>query len=709
MHILKIFVLILLLNIPSLARDVWNTYSSPFPIRSATTYKNGVILATDGGIRFKGLVFDDVFTAKDGLETSSFYSIMSTDSDVVAISEYGLIAKMKLDFSGWKILNRSYVENGDKAVPDGWARKGDILVIAFEKRLAFFNMRDSLSVLTIDRISNISLSVFPPEKIEIHGDSLYVALNGKAYVRVLNWSELTKDKHLIDPEAWTEAPASNMVLDPTIPPVVNGTELKNSDLYHDGKSIVKWILPVSGDEVYLASSENLWLYTKGKLKEVSEMKDYKLGEVYEITKVPDGGVLAASVDGPFAFSAGVDWSANFTVWDLPISNKDEAYGNRLKTLSVLPNHYVFYHLWGQGFFITRELGTWRHYYHSPGMGSCMDTIVDNYITTAATTVAPDSSGFLSTTASKKGYSLVYFSPEGDISCAKQMGEYSSGGPMQARIDEDGNWIVYVGSRVNGNAYASGGVDMYKCTPPSRNGGRLACELIKRMKTSDNKTPVDMVLDEKHEMLWFVTTAKIGYLDYDQDSLESPHSIKGLQSPEITSLDLDVRGNLWVGTTSQGAYRLSRTGNSFDSLTAARYTTKNGMLEDDVADLAIDPVYGIAWFAHANGITSYKRNDLRGNSSFMTDSAKADVKAYPNPFRVFQHVYVTIDNIDENATVSIFNRGGSLVRFFRNEQLLGGKAEWDGKGADGKYVAPGVYQYVVKSSKKKKKGKIIVIH
>jgi hypothetical protein len=60
-------------------------------------------------------------------------------------------------------------------------------------------------------------------------------------------------------------------------------------------------------------------------------------------------------------------------------------------------------------------------------------------------------------------------------------------------------------------------------------------------------------------------------------------------------------------------------------------------------------------------------------------------------------------------VSIYDRGGALIRAFRNSDLLGGKLEWDGCDRSGKLVAPGVYYCVVIDGCNNKKGKFLIVH
>ena len=115
------------------------------------------------------------------------------------------------------------------------------------------------------------------------------------------------------------------------------------------------------------------------------------------------------------------------------------------------------------------------------------------------------------------------------------------------------------------------------------------------------------------------------------------------------------------------------------------------------------------YAHEKGVSFYQRNDLKDASKNMTDSATVEFRAYPIPYRPKVHARFTIDGIAENSVVSIYNRGGALIRAFRKDEVLGGKVEWYGTDGSNRLVAPGVYYYVVNSGSKVKKGKFIIIH
>jgi hypothetical protein len=733
--------LCLLLGLPSFAAEGWTTYSEPFPVHSAIPYRDGLILATDGGIRVMLKFVDKAYASADGLGGARFYTVIKDGEDVYAVSEYGVIAKLVANgdaIVGWEVLNRSFFSNGVRTIPDACVIVGNIMVVPFENRIGFFDIEKKLSVLTIDHIANISLMAQSPKAVAVHEDTLFVSTGKSVYARKMNWSNLSGDIRLIDPASWTQIPVqkevnsfalkgntlemyetegfrswdggveTSAVQDSAAKILLKGRELTEPSLYHDGRTLVKWIYTNDVGTSYLISSQSVWKYENGKLNDISQMENYKLGAVYDLVKHPDGGVMAASLDGPLAYANNFGWAEPYNVWDLPISNANDAYAHRIKTLAVLPYGFVLTHIWGQGFFMSAKFGELMLPSVLAGQNDCLDQLFPNFTIAAGTTVAPDSSGFLTTTASYDGYSVIYMTVYGDVSCATHLGTAPMAGPIQARFDENGNWEVYVATRDQITTSTTGVLDVYTFTPPVKNGGRLESSSHKSFNIPNNNAAIDMVLDPKNEVLWMVSNSNLGYLELDQDSVYAPHSIKGLQNPEYSSIDIDVQGNVWLGTTNLGVYRARKEGKTYDTLSTLHFTVKDGLLDNSVTDLAVDPVLGMAWFAHDKGVSAYVRNDLRNASSFMTAQAKEDVKAYPNPFRMQQNAYMTIDNISEDATVSIFNRGGNLIKFFSGEDVMGGRVTWDGTGKNGWYVVPGVYYYVVKTSSKTKKGKIILI-
>lgn len=727
------------------AAESWLTFSKPFPVRSCIPYGGGILLATDGGIRYRAIDGDRVFHSEDGLEEAIFHAIVGYEERIYAISKFGLIAALDAQRNVWGVLNRSYVANKSRVLPDGAALADSIIVIAFEDRLAFFDLITKTSIATIDRIGEYNLSADNIQKLVVHGDSLYVNVGEQSYVREMDWYDVGGDAKLFDPLSWSK------VKDPSL---VNGLVEKDSNLINIEGDIIddpsytisatpidtievagnqeiiydttvvrktRWIEKAQ-DKYFLVGDEAVFLYdpSLNSLTDLSLFNDFPLGEPYEVHAVPTGGVVVGTTEGGISYGGVAPWSD--LSYPLPgIGSQSAAFDARIKSISVLPDGHTFFHIWGFGFFMFINWGLDQLFSVGLNSGACLDNYFEGryddlgnplqYVISVGSTPAPDSSGFLTTTSNGKKYSINYFKTNGEVYCASQVGQTSMAGPLYATIDEDGSWLLYVGSRQGTAIAADGGLDIIRIPSPKNNGGELSGATIETSIPLES-TPVDMVYDSIGDRLWVITKSSLYYLDKnekDKDTLVSPKSTNGLRASEYSAIDVDIHGNLWLGTTDQGAYRLSLKNKSPDTLTVKSYNVKSGMLSNDVTDLSIDHTLGVVWFTHASGVSRYYNKNLKYSSKNMTDSAKADVYAYPVPFRPAVHNRFVIANIAEGASVSIYNRGGSLIRSFRKDDTLGGSVEWDGRGLDGNLVAPGVYYYVVKNSSKVKKGKFIIIH
>ncbi|MBR4784768.1 MAG: gliding motility-associated C-terminal domain-containing protein [Fibrobacter sp.] len=693
------------------AADAWHNYSVPFPIRDAVPAdEDGVWLATEGGVRYRDSVNDYVFTPANGLEASNFYGIANTPIGVYAVSEYGLIARMNDDFASWKVLNRSFAAGNVRVVPGMVEYADGVLVIAFENKVAFIDLESGRSIISVDHIGDVVLSVYGPEKIEIRGDSLYVSTLVGTLARRMDWKHLADDVRLVDPETWKRVKNVCLHCRDSLKVVVDGVTLKDPLLYSDGKSSVLWQFK-EGDKTYLVGREFVATYSKKKQK-LTDLTDYipfKLNGAYVVQAIPEGGVIAASVDGYMSVYTGKFWYDPVMVY-LGYPAGAETYNYRLKNLSILPRGFVVAHIWGTGLHLYWSLGQQPFFDALPGVGNCLSEYDENFSVVVGTTVAPDGSGFLAATSAPDRYGIDFLSPDANLSCASEVGSHSIAGPMAARLDSaTQDWIVYVSYRTEGDfsAFSSGGLDIVRFPSPSKNGGRLLNPELKTLEGLEGNTLIDMAVDEENEVLWFVTATGIGYVEFDRDTIRKPLSINGMLGAEYTSIDVDPHGNIWVGTAMQGIYRLERRNGSFDTLSATHFTMVDGLLNNMVLDLSIDKKNGAIWAAHENGVTSYHRNDLRRAKTFMTDSADAEIKVYPIPFNPHLQRFLTIDHISEDARVDIYNRGGSLIRSFAGDEVAGGRLEWDGKGKNDRYVTPGVYFYVVRTSSKVKRGKFII--
>ena len=690
MYYVRILALILLVS-SAYARDVWNSYSHPFPIRDAVALNDALIIATDGGIRLRSSNLDYVYHSEDGLETSRFSAITNSQYGVFAVSEYGLVASLAPDLKRWNVVNRSFLNNKSRVIPGAVIIAEAVMVIAFEDRLAFVDLYTARSLLSITRIENKSLSVDKITRVHAQKDSLYVRLGDDVFVRKMNWSNMQADYQLSNPDSWKKVDSYDKI-----------KELKTRESV--------WTVE-AGDNEYYVGADSIGVKngsTKGKVASLTFYNGYILGEVYEVEPVsaPEGGVMTAAVSGRLGYNNNtVSWLSEFYI----MGSYTSAYDARMKVLATLPDGHVFFHSWGIGYFIFEKWNSLSHSFYSED-NHCFDSYLDGnkYSIASAAIAAPDNSGFLTASASKKGFSLLYFTKDGELHCAKNVGTHAVAGSMYARVSEDGDWEIFVGSRIDTHVAKEGTLEIFRVATPKANGNELNVK-SKRSVGGLQPSPIDMAYDSRNDRLWLVSTTGLAYYDEESDTLFAPQSINGMSGAEYTSIATDVHSNLWVGSSNQGVYRLSPKGSSPDTLSVEHYMSKHGLLSDNVSDVAIDSVFGIAWFAQEKGLTSYRRNDLRSASKNMTDEAEVKVSAFPIPFRPKVHGIFTIEGIDEKATVSIHNRGGALVRSFKGYALSGGRLEWNGMDKEGRLVAPGVYYYVIKGKSTTKKGKFMIIH
>lgn len=763
----------------ALAQDEWLNFSSPFPIRSAIPSGEGLLMATGGGIRYRAKNADDLYTTSNGIGDQYMSAIAVSDLGVFAVSDNGIISTM-LPGGSWQVLSRSYAGSNTRVIPGMAVLGGTVLVIAFEDRLSFFSLKTMTSILTVERIADISVSAFPVSAMEVRGDSLIIAAGGGLFLRKMDWENLDEDVKLYNPDSWKTISEASNDKEPiksiawkdgkikTFPTegmriwdkdgetrvaldtfsvftetesmvAVRGKVLKDSLLYErdsveikvNGKkayryyyrSKVRWVSLQPSGAAVLGGPEIILYYDGEKYTDLTDYKPFPLRSAYELQTLPQGGVLAASEDGKLSYYHYSGDAKKFK-WNDPkpaysiFQNGADARAHDLKTLSVLPAGGAFYHIWGLGYLLYSgwaDTLVESYSFGNKDADYCMDDFSGTGFTIGVSTIpAPNNIGYLTTSASNKGYSLIYveLGKNGNpMSCASNVGSAPIGGPMQARIDENGKWVVYVGTRTAATLDADGGLDVFTFDPPNKMGGNIykVDTTARKTYSGNTTTPLDMVYEPKTGYLWMVTNSSLVYWDQDDGDLKTPLSTKGLSGASYTSIDVDSRGNLWVGTTSQGAYRLTPRKTSPDTLSVLHFTNRHGLLSERIQDVAVDTVLGMVWFAHENGITRYKRDDLRSTEKNMTDDAREDVKVFPNPFRPKLQAFVSFANVADDAVINVYNRGGKLVVSLSGEKISGGRAMWNGRMDNGNIVAPGVYQYVVRGGSKVKKGKLLIIH
>jgi len=158
------------------------------------------------------------------------------------------------------------------------------------------------------------------------------------------------------------------------------------------------------------------------------------------------------------------------------------------------------------------------------------------------------------------------------------------------------------------------------------------------------------------------------------------SIFSLRQQTITAIAVDPLNQKWIGT-NQGLTLVNSDGTSL----LANFTTKNSpLLSDEIRSIAIDENSGIIYVGTDNGLTSFRTVSVKPNESFD------ELFVYPNPLVLSknENTLITIDGLIRDTDIKILTINGKLIREFSSP---GGRiASWDGKDEFGKVVSSGVY-------------------
>ncbi|MDO6759875.1 two-component regulator propeller domain-containing protein [Tamlana sp. 2_MG-2023] len=235
------------------------------------------------------------------------------------------------------------------------------------------------------------------------------------------------------------------------------------------------------------------------------------------------------------------------------------------------------------------------------------------------------------------------------------------------------------------------------------------QLLKGIYTEEQNMPsysvTSLALDQRNQ-LWIGTSNGLRVLyntsnfftdniQVDEIIIEEDGIAKELLFQQhITAIEVDGSNNKWVSTTDAGLFYFSADGQN----TIFHFTKTNSPLPSNtVLDLSIDGDRGIVHIATDKGLVSF----FSGGSSPIESLDSAFV--YPNPVRPGFDMFdkkVKIKDISENVNIKITDIEGNLVAEAQsktnqrysgyNLEIDGGTAYWNGKNLANNTVASGVY-------------------
>ncbi len=148
-------------------------------------------------------------------------------------------------------------------------------------------------------------------------------------------------------------------------------------------------------------------------------------------------------------------------------------------------------------------------------------------------------------------------------------------------------------------------------------------------------------------------------------------------PDITDIDIDSRGNLWLGSVN-GLLRFHQESGTTDLFT----TESSPLVSDDIRGVTLDALTGDLYIATGAGLSV-----RRGNLGPLTTSGDSLV-AIPNPYNPRRDPPLQF-NFAGSGSLSIFTVAGERV--FGSSTL-----QWDGRNEAGRDVVSGVYIFVIEN-------------
>lgn len=204
----------------------------------------------------------------------------------------------------------------------------------------------------------------------------------------------------------------------------------------------------------------------------------------------------------------------------------------------------------------------------------------------------------------------------------------------------------------------------------------------------NSTDISSIKVDKRGDVWVGSNKGVNIITNTSTIVNSSNpqlrisSVFALRQQVITAIAVDPLNQKWIGT-NEGLILVSSDG----LRVIASLNSKNSpLLDDKIESLAIDEKTGKVFVGTKFGLNSFETPAIKPVDSFT------ELSIYPSPFIISDgSQLVTIDGLIRDSEIKILTIAGKLVR--KLETPGGRVAYWDGRDDDGKLVNSGVYLIV----------------
>jgi len=172
----------------------------------------------------------------------------------------------------------------------------------------------------------------------------------------------------------------------------------------------------------------------------------------------------------------------------------------------------------------------------------------------------------------------------------------------------------------------------------------------------------------------------------------------LRDVNVSTIAVNSANQKWIGSANQGIWLLNEDGSEI----IERFTTENSpLLSNNIEDIAINDLTGEVFISTDLGLVSYTEISKEPVSSMDK------LKVYPNPFVYSRHEHIIIEDLSDETTIRVVGADGSN---FREIATRGGRIQWDGLDSFGNQLSSGVYFLVAidENGGEKGIGKVVIV-
>jgi ligand-binding sensor domain-containing protein len=199
---------------------------------------------------------------------------------------------------------------------------------------------------------------------------------------------------------------------------------------------------------------------------------------------------------------------------------------------------------------------------------------------------------------------------------------------------------------------------------------------------NSNTVTSIVMDRRGE-IWVGTPSGVNIVSNTSTITSTPafkiSTVYALRQQSVNCIAVDPLNQKWVGT-NQGLLLVNSDGSSL----LASYTSDNSpLLTNIIKSVAIDENSGVVYVGTDMGLIKFQTFGLMPQDSFT------DLIIYPSPFLLkSSENTLTIDGLIRDTDIKILSVSGKLINEFTSPG--GYRATWNGTDLDGNLVNSGIY-------------------